>query len=179
MQPKFLVRARVNTGRGSRNARVTRRAAIHPDQLEPGFRTLFMTAVTERRVPPPQATQHAARVPGGWVYEIVGSYGPGDSIPPERIGARGVCYPTAGSRGNSHRTRDTDLARVPRRRPATTIIGRGACTDLATAAIDLGLTDEPRPTRPTPTRARRKPHRPSGPPAHSAPADTSETYFLT
>ena len=44
-----------------------------------------MTAVTERRVPPPQAIQQAARVPGGWVYEIVGSYGPNDSIPPERI----------------------------------------------------------------------------------------------
>ena len=78
--------------------------------IEPGFRTLYMTAVTERRVPPPQATQQAARVPGGWVYEIDGSYGPDDSIPPERIGERGGCYPTADSRGNSNRTRDTNLA---------------------------------------------------------------------
>ena len=85
--------------------------------IEPGFRTLFMTAVTERRVPPPQATQQAARVPGGWVYEIDGSYGPDDAIPPERIWGASRGYPTADSRGNSNRTRDTDLARLSCWRP--------------------------------------------------------------
>jgi hypothetical protein len=41
--------------------------------------------MTERRVPPPEALEEAARVPGGWVYEVNGRYGPDDTIPPERI----------------------------------------------------------------------------------------------
>jgi hypothetical protein len=41
--------------------------------------------MTERRVPPPEALEQAARFPGGWVYEIDGSNGPEDAVPPEAI----------------------------------------------------------------------------------------------
>jgi hypothetical protein len=41
--------------------------------------------MTDRRVPPPDAIEQAARFPGGWVYEIDGSYGPQDAVPPEGI----------------------------------------------------------------------------------------------
>jgi hypothetical protein len=44
--------------------------------------------MTERSEPPPEAVEQAARVPGGWVYEIYGDYGPEDTIPVEHIRRR-------------------------------------------------------------------------------------------
>ena len=41
--------------------------------------------MTDRKVPPQQAVEQAARVPGGWVYEIYGYYRPDDRIPVEHI----------------------------------------------------------------------------------------------
>jgi hypothetical protein len=69
-----------------------------------------MKAVTERRVPPPQAIQRAARVPGGWVYEINGSYGPDDPVPPERIRGAWRVLPDG--------TLSGEFAPNPRYRPA-------------------------------------------------------------
>jgi hypothetical protein len=36
-------------------------------------------------VPPPEALEQTARFPAGWVYEIDGSYGPEDAVPPVAI----------------------------------------------------------------------------------------------
>jgi hypothetical protein len=35
--------------------------------------------------PPPAIVEEAKRHPGEWVYEIVGSFGPHDAVPPEAI----------------------------------------------------------------------------------------------
>lgn len=39
----------------------------------------------EKRTPPPAVAAQAKRHPGEWLYEIVGSYGPHDAVPPEAI----------------------------------------------------------------------------------------------
>lgn len=38
-----------------------------------------------RRLPPLELVEEARRFPDGWVYEIAGSYGPEDALPPEAI----------------------------------------------------------------------------------------------
>lgn len=38
-----------------------------------------------RRMPPLELVEEAKRFPDGWVYEISGSYGPHDAVPPEAI----------------------------------------------------------------------------------------------
>jgi hypothetical protein len=37
------------------------------------------------RTPPPNLIAEALRVPGGWVYEIVGEFEPDQAVPPEAI----------------------------------------------------------------------------------------------
>lgn len=37
------------------------------------------------RTPPAALVAEAQRMPGGWVYEIVGEYGPDDAVPPSAI----------------------------------------------------------------------------------------------
>ncbi len=37
------------------------------------------------RVPNPALVEEARRFPGGWVYEIDGTLGPDDAVPPEVI----------------------------------------------------------------------------------------------
>ena len=37
------------------------------------------------RVPPPRAIEEAKNNPGGWVYEIRGSYAPDEAVPPHAI----------------------------------------------------------------------------------------------
>lgn len=37
------------------------------------------------RVPPASAVAEAKENPGGWVYEIHGSYGPDDRVPPSAV----------------------------------------------------------------------------------------------
>jgi hypothetical protein len=34
---------------------------------------------------PPDIIEEAKRTPGGWVYEIVGAFGPNDAVPPGAI----------------------------------------------------------------------------------------------
>ncbi len=41
--------------------------------------------MTEERDLPPALVAEARRRPGGWVYEIVGDYGPDDAVPPTAI----------------------------------------------------------------------------------------------
>jgi hypothetical protein len=41
--------------------------------------------VADRRNLPPALIAEAKTKPGGWVYEIVGNYGPDDAIPPTAI----------------------------------------------------------------------------------------------
>ena len=36
-------------------------------------------------MPPPELIAEASRTPGGWVYEIVGTFGPDHAVPPEAI----------------------------------------------------------------------------------------------
>lgn len=38
-----------------------------------------------RSTPPPALVEEARKQPGGWVYEVVGNYGPNDRVPPEAI----------------------------------------------------------------------------------------------
>lgn len=38
-----------------------------------------------KRLPTPGAKAEAKRNPGGWVYEIRGSYGPSDFVPPQAV----------------------------------------------------------------------------------------------
>lgn len=38
-----------------------------------------------RRRVPPELEEQAKAYPGGWVYEIVGEYGPTDAVPPHAI----------------------------------------------------------------------------------------------
>ena len=38
-----------------------------------------------RRPVPPELEEQARAYPGGWVYEIVGEYGPTERVPPEAI----------------------------------------------------------------------------------------------
>lgn len=40
--------------------------------------------MTDRQVPP-HLVAEAKNTPGGWVYEIVGDYGPNDKVPPTAI----------------------------------------------------------------------------------------------
>ncbi|MFG1905585.1 hypothetical protein [Kribbella sp. NPDC048928] len=40
--------------------------------------------MTDREIPPGLVAE-AKNTPGGWVYEIVGSYGPNDDVPPTAI----------------------------------------------------------------------------------------------
>lgn len=42
-------------------------------------------ALTDRRDLPPGLIAEAKTKPGGWVYEIVGDYGPDDAVPPTAI----------------------------------------------------------------------------------------------
>ena len=41
--------------------------------------------MTYRRDVPPALIAEAKTQPGGWVYEIVGDYGPDDGVPPSAI----------------------------------------------------------------------------------------------
>ncbi len=41
--------------------------------------------MADARAPKPELIEEARRVPGGWVYEIQGSYGSDESVPPESI----------------------------------------------------------------------------------------------
>ena len=38
-----------------------------------------------KRTPSPEAVEEAKTTPGGWVYEILGRFGPDDAVPPEAI----------------------------------------------------------------------------------------------
>jgi hypothetical protein len=38
-----------------------------------------------RRAPSPELVEEARRFPGGWVYEIDGTFGPDEAVPPEAI----------------------------------------------------------------------------------------------
>jgi hypothetical protein len=42
------------------------------------------------RVPNSALVEEARRFPGGWVYEIDGTFGPDDVVPPEAIRGRGL-----------------------------------------------------------------------------------------
>ncbi len=44
-----------------------------------------MSVVPSRRNLPPALIAEARMKPGGWVYEIVGDYGPDDAVPPAAI----------------------------------------------------------------------------------------------
>ena len=37
------------------------------------------------RAPPPEAIAEAKQHPGSWVYEILGSYGPDEAVPPDAV----------------------------------------------------------------------------------------------
>lgn len=41
--------------------------------------------MADRRDVPPALVAEAKTRPGGWVYEIVGDYGPDDAVPPTAI----------------------------------------------------------------------------------------------
>lgn len=43
------------------------------------------TSPTRRMPPLVELVEEAKRFPDGWVYEISGSYGPHDAVPPEAI----------------------------------------------------------------------------------------------
>ena len=69
-----------------------------------------------KRTPPPGATEEAKSKPNGWVYEIVGTFGPDDAVPPRQSKAHGRSMLTAKSSVISFRIQTSKRSPPPTHR---------------------------------------------------------------